>query len=117
MAGTPSPPALAREASPTGPATSVEGTSNVEHLALGKKTADSVDDAVLLPDHARPKPRGVARRHALDAVDRHGLRVHQPADDGDGQRARRLSDGADLRGELWRDARLRDQEVIQLLQG
>ncbi len=70
--------------------TSAEGTGNVEHLVLGKKAADSVDDAALLPDERRPEASRVAGQHTLHAVDGAPSARSSPADDRDRQRARRV---------------------------
>src|ERR1700736_3865497 len=93
----------------------VEGRCNGEHLVGSQLASDGVDYAFLLPDHARPEDGfNQQARYAID-LDRFGRR--QTLRNRYRQRGRRILDRLDLRGDIGRHARLRQQVILELCGG
>src|SRR6266851_8409389 len=77
----------------------------------------SINDSVLDPDHARADAGVVAQRQALDSLDRHSRRRGELHWDWDRQCRAGIADGLDRGFQLWRDAGLRQQVVLELHDG
>src|SRR5260370_25929733 len=95
-------------------ACSAQMVSDVDGVIALDGAAHSINDSVLDPDHAGADARVVAQRQALDSLDRHSCRRGELHWDWDRQCRAGIADGLDRGFQLWRDAGLRQQVVLEL---